>query len=1626
MSVELESKFASKMSNDEKPTCVQASVGSICESSTNKFMRNVLVDIEVLDAKIARTVFRDRGNDNRWDLTKVPGFMGQRNPDAMSQFEVIGFKETSEENFSFSMKDFQTGETIFDTTKRSLIMSDKYLEIGFVLPSQILFGLGQHNSQFLLTEGNWTMFNRDRSGSPVATGKGSQQTYGTHPFLMSKTQNNKFIGILFYNSNAQEVNINFSSSDKSVITYRTVGGMLDIYYFMAGTADEVIQNYNNLIGKPTLPPFWAMGFHQCSWLYNSTDDLRTVVQNYTNSGFLFDTIWTDIPYMHNYVDFSVNQTSHGDIKDFINDLHSKNMHFVPIIDAGISIESDAKGTNWFTDGQKRNVFIKSLKNPDMFNGTLMGHVWPNHTAFVDFMHPNSSKFWTDGLDYLYDQMPFDGIWLDMNEPSNSCVDKEGNYIGECPPQNTSSIYQLLNQQQSEAPFYSPNITVGEFDEIPYSPEGEPLFTRTISMDGYHYDESGNSTFIQYNTHNLFGTQETMATSKYLQGDTGKKPFLISRDSFVGHGQYGSVWTGDNSATQEDMKLSINQIMQFNMFGIPFVGGDICGFADNTTPELCARWAQVGAFYPFMRNHYAHKKNPQEFYRFDEPYQSGMKQSLRQRYSLIKYMYTLLLQSAVDGTPTVRHLMYDYPDIKEMVYNQDSFMIGKHVRITANFDNSTTPQTLKSFFPKGTWVDYNTYDVIQVIKKVEEIELYNGWNYTNVHVKGGSVVPFQDASAESGIKNTNDLVTANLKLLIVPNDGGYAEGDVWLAKGELMDEPYQYFTFIHSEKVILFKFNGGDRSIQEKLDEIHIVGNSSITEADFICGKDIQFNAFNLKLEKVTHPVSNTTFLRITSADSSPLLMNNILSISYGKAGVDYNFCDKSYIATKDHETQFELGYKLTKKNATQNEATVIVTVQLISDNTVEVKITDDSGTRFEVPKEALSQEKASSNDITRNIHDFVIISSDKFTLTVHEYQQPNNVYFKIDDNSLILSEYFLSLDTQINTNGYLYGLGERVTEFFIKEGIYTTWSRDIPDPYDDGKWPGNNIYGSHPVYFTRAKSGNKYHWGMLNLNANAQDTRVQYSGSLGGQVSHYISGQGVFDLYFFLDHIKPEDVVKNYHTLIGFPLLPPFYSVGWNQCRYGYKSTDELKGVYQNYSDHDFPLDNLWSDIDYMYKYRDFTYDKNGSYAGLDSFVRDTLHKNNKHYVPIIDAGIAIIEDGTYPTFERGKNKGAYILSGNQNQNDEMDNIFYGKVWPGYAAFPDFTKKETNDWWLTEVSDFHNQLNFDGLWLDMNEASNFCSGACVDKDIVPSDKSVNRKITYIPGSNKLEDKSMSLDARHSDGQNELNYHSLFGFMQGIPSHKFFTDNNRRPFIIARSTFVGQGKYTSHWLGDNFSGFDYLKYSIPGVYSMNLFGVNFAGSDICGFIGDTTPNLCEKWTVLGAFYPFARNHNAINQIDQEPYVFSEDIQANMRRALRWRYALMRYYYTQMYINSIEGGMFWKPLFIEFPEDSNTYDNLERNIMIGPALKLSPMIDEKDAKTQNFIFPEGIWCDIVSTKCTFYHSTTTSQSLPTTPDAINLHLRMGHILPIQREATEKVMSSADLDLLQTSLMSKFIIP
>ncbi|VDN45365.1 unnamed protein product [Gongylonema pulchrum] len=104
----------------------------------------------------------------------------------------------------------------------------------------------------------------------------------------------------------------------------------------------------------------------------------------------------------------------------------------------------------------------------------------------------------------------------------------------------------------------------------------------------------------YDTKNLYGLNEAIHTQKAVYKATGKRGFILTRSTFPSSGHYAGHWLGDNYADFASLRASIIGIQEFNMFGIPYVGADICGFNENTTEELCLRWQQLGAFYPFMR------------------------------------------------------------------------------------------------------------------------------------------------------------------------------------------------------------------------------------------------------------------------------------------------------------------------------------------------------------------------------------------------------------------------------------------------------------------------------------------------------------------------------------------------------------------------------------------------------------------------------------------------------------------------------------------------------------------------------------------------------------------------------------------------------------------------------------------------------------------------------------------------------------------------------------------------------------------------------------------------------------------------------------------------------------------
>ncbi|NXG31947.1 SUIS protein, partial [Dromaius novaehollandiae] len=487
---------------------------------------------------------------------------------------------------------------------------------------------------------------------------------------------------------------------------------------------------------------------------------------------------------------------------------------------------------------------------------------------------------------------------------------------------------------------------------------------------------------------------------------------------------------------------------------------------------------------------------------------------------------------------------------------------------------------------------------------------------------------------------------------------------------------------------------------------------------------------------------------------------------------------------------------------------------------------------------------------------------------------------------------------------------------------------------------------------------------------------------------------GILDFYVFLGP-TPENVVQQYTEAIGRPHMPAYWSLGFQLSRWGYGSIDVLKETVDRMHYYDIPYDVQHSDIDYMERRLDFTYDKE-NYAGLPEYIQQ-LKEEGMHYVLILDPFISKDEEpGTYKPYDLGEEMGVWV-----NNSDGVTPAV-GKAFPdGHSVFPDYTNPRTVEWWTQLCLELKDVLDYDGFWIDMNEPSNFERGqypGCADNDI--------NNPPYVPSisDHALAQKTLCPDSKTYLGEH-YNTHSLFGWSQTAPTfHATQKATGKRAFVLSRSTFVGSGKHGGHWLGDNFSQWKDMHQSIIGILEFNLFGIPYIGADICGFNYNTTYELCLRWMQLGSFYPFSRNHNSEENSEQDPAVFGAEFAEISRETLQIRYSLLPYLYTLFFESHVHGNTVARSLMHEFTSDQQTHE-IDTAFLWGPAFMIAPVLQEA-TRSVDVYFPEAPWFDYYTVLPASWLKSYATVDAPL--NKIPLFLRGGYILPKQAPATTTTKS------------------
>ncbi|MGH7571110.1 MAG: TIM-barrel domain-containing protein [Gemmatimonadota bacterium] len=336
----------------------------------------------------------------------------------------------------------------------------------------------------------------------------------------------------------------------------------------------------------------------------------------------------------------------------------------------------------------------------------VGSVWPGRSYFPDFTDAATRAWWGGYLERLINR-GVDGIWNDMNEPA---------VWGKAFPVEVESEAGSFKRVRNLYAFY---MAKGTYEEL-------------------------------------------------VDARPDERPFVLTRAGFAGVQRYAAVWTGDNTASWDHLELAIRMLIGLGLSGVPFVGADVGGFIGGPSPELFARWIQVGALTPFFRNHTAIETPPQEPWAFGEEVEAIARQAIELRYRMLPYLYSLFRESSWTGAPVLRPLFWHY-QADTTAYQpayQHQFLLGEHLLVAPVTREGAREQEV--YLPEGRWLDLGTEEVydgrqaVTVDAELDRIPMF---------LRAGGILPMQEVVQHVGEK---PAAPSKLTLEVFPAAGGAFE------------------------------------------------------------------------------------------------------------------------------------------------------------------------------------------------------------------------------------------------------------------------------------------------------------------------------------------------------------------------------------------------------------------------------------------------------------------------------------------------------------------------------------------------------------------------------------------------------------------------------------------------------------------------------------------------------------------------------------------------------------------------------------------------------------------------------------------------------------------------------------
>ncbi|XP_076463036.1 putative maltase-glucoamylase 2 [Babylonia areolata] len=745
------------------------------------FIRPVL-DVHMLSDQLVRFTFDDVFASPPRYRVPLPLDLPERSGNSTTR--LYEFRITDRSKLSFVIIRKSTGTIIFDTGVGGLVLSEQFLQLSSKLPSANVYGMGEHSRPTFRRQFNssnaWPAFTRDEppAGGPAflmqPPGVRNFNLYGVHPFYTCvEDDKGNTHGVFLLNSNAQE----YEFSPGPMLTWRTIGGVLDLFLFMGPSPENVVQQYTQLIGRPMMPPYWALGFQLCRYGYNSLANLQRAVNDTLKYNIPLDVQYGDIDHYDDRKVFTIDPVNFDGLSEYFDKLREGGMRIIIILDPGII----SNETNYAPYEEMKKVKA-NVRWPDDFDvpegsadtdGSMFGYVWPKgKVVFPDYFKEETRKVWKDLIVKHHKNLTFDGLWIDMNEPSNFGTNEQ----------------KPWNWPEDARPYWSLQCGNNRWDEPNYRPLAAHLYDtkdkrkrisdKTLCMNGV---QGQHNEYRHYDVHSLYGWSQTRVSLESARAATGERSVVISRSTFAGSGKYAGHWLGDNTSIWSHLAESIIGMLDFNLFGIPYNGADICGFFRNATEELCLRWMQLGAFYPFSRNHNSIDNKDQDPGVFGDTVADASREILETRYWLLPYLYTLFHQAHTLGRTVVRPLHHEFPTDKSALGIDRQFLWGPTLLISPILEQDQ--KQLRYYLPEGRWYQFYTGEMSMgpAYKSVA----VNLTSKPDLHLRGGHVIVMQRPANNTHFSRQNGFEIRAM-LDKADTEGGTANGSLFWDDGTSVD------------------------------------------------------------------------------------------------------------------------------------------------------------------------------------------------------------------------------------------------------------------------------------------------------------------------------------------------------------------------------------------------------------------------------------------------------------------------------------------------------------------------------------------------------------------------------------------------------------------------------------------------------------------------------------------------------------------------------------------------------------------------------------------------------------------------------------------------------------------------